>query len=349
MPAVTAKRPTLADVAQEAGVSTGTVSAVVNRKPTVAPDTRELVLGVIDRMGYRPPYAAAPAAETGGNGVRPPQTVTVIVRELDNPYYAEVLLGARGALAARGYKMSAMSSEGDFAEEGSIIRACRSQAVRGLVVAPVVHAEADLTHLFQLKRAGFPFVLLGEVAGLQAPAVHVDGVEAAEQAVAHLVALGHRRIVHLAGPGYTPTTRDRVVGVRQAFGSSPLVFTPDAVVEAGAHFGDGYRATRDLFAARTGADRPTALFAFNDLVAMGALRALAEAGLDVPGDVSVVGFDDIPAAAYLSVPLTTVRVPKREVGARAADLLLDRIGGGGAAERVALPSSLVVRASTRPL
>ena len=128
------------------------------------------------------------------------------------------------------------------------------------------------------------------------------------------------------------------------------MFTPDAVVEAGAHFEDGYRATRDLLASRTGTDRPTALFAFNDLVAMGALRALAEAGLDVPGDVSVVGFDDIPAAAYLSVPLTTVRVPKREMGARAADLLLDRVetDAEGDPPHEVLGTDLVVRASTSP-
>ena len=349
------KRPTVADVASEAGVSTGTVSAVINRKGTVSDATRELVLGAIQRVGYRAPYAAAPFGEPGGDGHGggAPKSVGVVVREIDNPYYAGILQGARGALAARGYKMFAASSEGDFAEEGEVIDTARRQAARGLIVAPVVHSRADLTHLFQLRRAGFPFVLLGRVDGLLAPTVGIDTVAAAERAAAHLIGLGHERIVHLAGPGYTQATRDRVVGLRQAFGSSPLVFSADAVVEAGAHFEDGYQATRALFTARTGADRPTALFAYNDLVAMGALRALAELGLDVPGDVSVVGFDDIPAAAYLSVPLTTVRVPTREIGARAGDLLLDRLEGdaapSGEPPHDVLDAPLVERASTRSL
>ena len=195
----------------------------------------------------------------------------------------------------------------------------------------------------------FPFVLLDDVKGLKADVVYVDSVEASRLATAHLIELGHERIVRFAGPDYTEHHgRDRVEGVRRAFSESPLMFSDDMIIPAGSTLAEGYRAGLQVFRTAEPASRPTAVACFNDAVAIGLLRALRELGLDVPGDVSVVGYDNIEAAEYAAVPLTTVEVPKQELGHRAAELLLDRIAGG-APQRVALEAALVVRASTRSL
>ena len=351
----TASRPTVADVAREAGVSTGTVSAVLNRKPTVADGTRDLVLGVVNRLGYWPPHSPrlfSGPLSAGGDGEGVPRSVGVVVKEGDNPYYSEVVAGIREVLADRGVLTATSTSEGDYAAEGDLIDAFRARHAAGVIVAPVLDLTADLSHLFSLKREGYPFVVLGSVHGLHAPSVTVDSAAASEAAVRHLIEGGHERVVHLAGPVYSQNSRDRRTGVERAFSRSSLRFHDGAVVTAGARLEDGYRTALDLFGDRDPADRPTGVTCYNDLVAMGVLRALAELGLDVPGDVSVVGYDDIQVAGYLAVPLTTVRVPKREMGRRAAGLLLDQLDGSApddAPARVELDAELVVRRSTRPL
>ena len=347
------KRPTVADVAREAGVSAGTVSAVINRKPTVAPDTRDLVLGVIGELGYQPRGGGWHAAEAAaGDGARVNPCVGVIIKEDDNPFYSEVVAGARAALAEAGYTTFASSSEGDHVEEGRLLDVVKGRAFSGAIVAPVAGVDADLSHLFLLQMRGFPLVVLEEVRGLRSDSVWIDAVAGAEAAVRHLIELGHERIVYLAGPAYTRRD-DQIEGVRRAFSASPLVFSDEVVVEAGAHFDDGYREGLRVFADPDA--RPTGVVCFNDLVAMGLLRALHESGLRVPDDVSVVGHNDIPSAAYLSPPLTTVKSPAREVGRRAASMLLRRIAPAnvedreGDPRRVVLDPELVLRASTRRL
>ena len=336
-----AKRPTIADVARAAGVSAGTVSAVLNARPTVRDATRARVLQAIDRLGYLP---SASAQRLGGAGSTAPPCVGLVIKEVANPFYAELVLGASAALDARGVVPLVCASEGDFAKEGRVIDALRSHDVRGVVVAPVLDADADLSHLFLLRRAGFPFVLLETVAGLPSDVVCVDNVAAAQGAVQHLIGLGHERIVHLAGPAYTRHSQDRRLGFEKAFSQSALRFTDAAVIPCGSRFEDGYRAGMEVFREEGG--RPTAVSCFNDLVALGLLRALAELGLCVPDDVSVVGFDDVPEAARAPQPLTTVHVPKREMGARAARLVLDGGGQDGRPQTIVLPTALEVRATT---
>lgn len=354
MPSST-KRPTVADVAREAGVSTGTVSAVLNRKASVADDTRDLVLGVIDRLGYRPPRSprlfAGPLAGAA-NGTASPGSVGIVIKEGDNPYYADIVTGVREALAEHGMLVSTSTSEGDYEAEGILIDAYRLRHAAGIIVAPVVDTTSDLSHLFSVKRAGYPFVLLEAVLGLRAPSVTIDNAAASEAAVLHLLDSGHERIVHVAGPPHSQHSRDRQVGVQRAFSRSAVPFHDGTVVSGGARLEDGYRAALGLFRDRPSEERPTGVTCFNDLVAVGVLRALAELGLGVPDDVSVVGFDDIQVAAYLSVPLTTISVPKRAMGRRAADLLLDQLREPDDAERPApgrdvFDAELVVRASTR--
>ena len=303
---------------------------------------------MIDELGYQP---SASARRLGGLGERDsvhPPGIGIVVKEVGNPFYVEVVKGARHALDARGYVTLISTSEGDYAKEGTAIDALRNRYVGGVIIAPVLDTHADLSHLFMLRRSGFPFVLLETVLGLPTNAVSVDNVEASALAVRHLLALGHERVVHFAGPTYTRHSQDRSLGFERAFSQSSLRFDQGQVISVGSRFEDGYSAGLEFFRDRSGS-RPTAVTCFNDLVALGLIRALADLGLSVPTDVSVVGFDDIPAASYLTTPLTTVHVPQRELGRQAAEILVDAIENAASEPKtVLLDAALVDRATTGP-
>lgn len=344
-----AKKVTIQDVAEHAGVSTGTVSAVLNEKPTVRPETRERVLESVDELGYTPSKSAQTLGGGGEGEDSRTGTVGIIIKEADNPFYAEVVKETRRFLGEKGYTLFVATSEGDYAEEGRLIDSFREHQVDGLIIAPVLHEEADLSHLFRLRRAEYPFVLLEDIQGLQANVVSIDNTEAARRAVAYLIRQGHEDIRHFAGPPYTQHSRDRILGVRSAFSESELRFTDDVVVPAGAYMEDGYQAALEIFDEKEKAEMPTAVTCFNDLVAMGVLRGLNQLYLDVPDDISVVGYDDIQPADYLPVPLTTVRASKREMGQQAARLLLRQIEAESDVEpsNVQIESELAIRDSTR--
>jgi DNA-binding LacI/PurR family transcriptional regulator len=339
-----AGRTTVRDVAEAAGVSVGTVSAVINARGSVRDVTRRRVVDAIGRLNYELPRAVG----LGGGGRRA-KSVGLMIKEAQNPFYADVLMGVRETLEGKGYTLFEGTSEGQYREEGRMLEAMREHGIDGAIVAPVVEDASDLSHLFLVQRRGYPLVLLGEIKGLPVPSVTVDNVRAEKAAVQHLLEGGHEQVLHVSGPPYSQHSQDRLAGFKEAFSESPLRFHEGMVVEAGAGLEDGYRAVREAFSAR--GDRPTAITCFNDLVAIGALRALNELGLSVPGDVSVVGYDDIEMAAYLPTPLTTVRAPSREMGRRAASLLIRQFDGSAsdAPERVVLETELVVRGTSRPL
>lgn len=338
-------RVTISDVAGHAGVSKATVSAVLNDKGTVSDTTRDRVRASIKALNYRPRGAG------GLPRVGDRRSIGLLIKEIDNPYYSEIVAGIRGYGRERGYAVVVASSEGEAEAEQETTELLRRQGVAGLVVTPVMDSDTDLSHLFELNRRNFPFVLLEQIQGLRASLVDIDNVEASRAAVDFLIQQGHKRIVHFAGPSYSMHSEERIGGVRRAFSGSSLVFPDEAIIEAGAHLEDGYRAGLGYFRDRTEADRPTAVTCYNDLVALGLIRALKELGLSVPEDVSVVGFDDLSILSYMGIPLTTVHVPKVEMGERATEMLIRRIESREAlpAERVFFEGKLVERASTRPV
>jgi len=339
------KRPTINDVARLAGVSKATVSAVLNQTGTVKDSTRERVTSVIEHLNYRP---ARPVGGTTGAGRR---CIGLVIKEIDNPYYGEVVTGARAVAQENGYTLLVISSEGEYESERRAVELLQAMDVDGLIVTPVLDGNADLSHLFELKRRNFPFVLLEEVRGVQASLVDVDNEEASRRAVEFLIEQGHTRIVHFAGPGYSTHSQERIDGVRRACSGSRVIFTDDDIVPAGAHLFDGYQAALRYFGARPAARRPTAVTCYNDLVALGVCRALAELGVRVPDDVSVVGFDDIQILDYLPPGLTSVRMPKFEMGRLAAQMLIRHVEAREALppQKVFLEAELAVRGSTRPL
>jgi len=337
---------TINDVARLAGVSKATVSAVLNDTGTVKRSTRDRVLQAIEALNYR-------KSGPDGRSQNGPQmrSIGLVIKEIDNPYYGEVVTGARAAAQESGYTLLVTSSEGDYEAERRAVELLHRAGADGLILTPVLDGDADLSHLFELKRRNFPFVLLEELRGVPASLIDVDNEQASQKAVEFLIGQGHTRIAHFAGPEYSWHSQERIDGVRRACSGSHVIFTDGDIVRAGAHLDDGYRAGLAYFRDRPAAERPTAVTCYNDLVALGLCRALAELGIGVPADVSVVGYDDIQMLDYLPLRLTSVRMPKFEMGEMAARMLIRHIESKEMLppQKVFLDSELVVRDSTRPV
>ena len=337
-------QPTINDVARLAGVSKATVSAVLNDTGTVKRSTRDRVLSVIESLNYR---KSGPDGRSQGQQMR---SIGLVIKEIDNPYYGEVVTGARAAAQESGYTLLVASSEGEYETERRAVELLQRKGVDGLVLTPVLDADADLSHLFELKRRNYPFVLLEELRGVPASLIDVDNEAASRKAVEFLIEQGHTRIAHFAGPEYSWHSQERIDGVRRACSGSHVIFTDGDIVRAGAHLEDGYRAGLAFFGERPAAERPTAVTCYNDLVALGLCRALAELGIRVPDDVSVVGFDDIQLLDYLPLRLTSVRMPKFQMGQLSAQMLIRHIEARETLppQKVYLEAELVVRDSVRP-
>ncbi len=333
------KNPTISEVARRAGVSKSTVSAVLNHKDIVSEGTRQNIQRIIDELDYRP-RASAQRRTPLSSG----KSLGFVTKEAANPYYAEAVGGIQQAAFEHGYQVYVASSEGEYSYEKQIVEQCRARDFDGLIVTPILNDDTDLSHIFELKRSKMPFVLLERVRGVQASLVDIDNVRASALAAKHLFDRGHTHIIHFAGPSYSSHSDERVQGVRRAFSESRHVCRDSMIVEAGSSLEEGYRAGLKYFSEVT-KDRPTGVTCYNDLVALGLLRALKELGISVPGEVAVVGFDDLHLLDYLPVGLTTIHVPKFEMGKQAAELLIRQIehGRSPAVEKVILDARLVMR------
>jgi len=340
--APTRARATITDVASEAGVHPSTVSRVLNGHAgsTIRPATRERVLAAADVLGYRPSALA--------RSLRLQRTLTLgmLVPDITNPFFSSIIKGAEDAARERGYNLILCNSEDQPEREAAYLRLLRERQVDGVLIASSQMADETIEGL---RADSFPFVLVNRAAqDGEDLAVVVDNHAAAVEVVAHLAALGHRRVGHIAGPQNTTTGRDRREGYEAGVRAHGLAHEPALVVEAEAFSEDaGDRALGIMLA---GPARPTAIFAANDLIAVGMLQRLRRIGVRVPDDLSIVGFNDIPLAGLLEPALTTVRVPQLAMGVAGAHLLIDRLEGRPIGEiRLTLPTELVIRASSAAL
>jgi LacI family transcriptional regulator len=332
---------TLRDVAREAGVHPGTVSRALNpaTEALVNEDTVRRVRAAAARLGYRPNPMAR------GLKTNRSYTVGVLVPDIQNPLFPPIIRGIDDRLAAAGYTPLIANTENDPERERQDFEALRARQVDGFITAT---ARLDHELLDAVVAFGAPLVLVNrrvEDGGL--PAAVADDRDGARQAVAHLVALGHRRIAHVAGPQELSTGRGRLEGFQAAMAEAGLEVDPALVRFAGAFTEpEGARVCEELLA--SGADF-TALVAGNDLVALGCYDVLERRGLVCPRDLSVVGFNDMPFADRFHPPLTTVHIPHYELGTAAADLLLERLADPAAPPRtLEVETRLVVRGSTAP-
>jgi LacI family transcriptional regulator len=329
---------TLSDVARAAGVHPGTASRALNpaTRGRVSPTTARRVLAAADRLGYQPNSLAR------GLRTRRSFTIGIMIPDLTNPLFPPIVRGVDEVLGPAGYSGLVTNTDNDGAREERLFAALRARQADGFIVA-----TAQRTHplLERMVEANVPMVLVNRTTDDRSiPAVVADEADGVRASVAHLIALGHRHISHLAGPQRLTTGHSRYRAFLDAMARSELDPGPVAFAEAFTEAA-GQAAARELLAAEP---RPTAVVAGNDLLAIGLLDTLDEAGLECPGDMSVVGFNDIPMLSRMTPPLTTVRIPQREIGVEAARLLLDLIGEPGPAKLLLLPTRLIERASTAP-
>jgi LacI family transcriptional regulator len=324
---------TIAEVAARAGVSTATVSRVLSGSVAARPDTRDRVLAAARELDYRP-SAIARALKR-----RETRTLGLLVTDVGNPFYPQVVAAVEAAAHELGYGIVLANGGNEVARELEHLDLLAERRVDGLIVAS---AHVTHEHLGRLERARLPVVLVNaDVQAAGIASVSTDHRLGARLATAHLVDLGHRRIGHISAPASHAAARARLAGVRDGTAS---VDDP-VVVEGNADIAGGATAVAALLAAGV-----TAIVAYNDLTAIGALRALHAAGRTVPDQVSVVGFDDIEMAAWTDPPLTTVRQPIPDLGRWAVERLVAGLRGSPAAataEHTVLAPSLVLRDSTR--
>jgi LacI family transcriptional regulator len=328
------------DVATLAGVSRTTVSFVLNDRPdaNISAATRERVRAAAAQLGYQPHAAARGLA--GGRS----HTIGLVLRQspeqvAEDALLAETLRGISGAARAHGYRVLVEPFGAHDGDYGDLIRSNRAD---GLVISG---PRVDDAELQLLAAAGAPIVVQGSLPGLDAPSVDVDNAAAARGAVRHLLDLGHRRIACVTNASLSYTAaRDRLHGYRAALADAGIAPEDALVAQADFSAASGRRAMAQLLER----DGITAVFVASDVVALGAIAAIREAGRRVPDDISVVGFDDIPLAAYFDPPLTSIRLPAHDLGRAVGSALLDRIAGRAVAARTVLPTELVVRSSTGP-
>lgn len=325
----------IADVARRAGVGTGTVSRVLSGHRSVRPATRAKVMMVIQDLGYRPNALA--------QGLARGQTrmLGLVVFGLHNPFFGLLTHGVEAAARARGYNVLIADSAGSVEQQQQCIDMLTDYRVDGIIITPI-HSEA--TELSAIRASGAKAVLLNSAAGDETvSSVGGDNVRGGYLAARHLLDLGHRRIAFLGYLRSIAGCRERLEGYHQAYDEAGTAADPDLVIEDLVDM-DAVRDTvyRLLDLARP----PTAIMTINDEYAIGVLQALAACGRHVPDDVALVGYDDIPVAAWLTSPLTTVAQAKEEQGRIAANLLIDQIENADIpAQRIMLPPQLIVRQS----
>lgn len=292
-------------------------------------------MAAVERLEYRP------SAIARGLRLQRTHTLGMLVPDITNPFFPPIIRGAEEAARERGYELVLCNTDDVPERETASLRVLRERQADGLLIATSRMAD---TTVAALRHERFPFVLVNRGSRVVADlSVEVDNERAAEAVIAHLATLGHRRIAHIAGPLSTTTGAERAAGYREAMKARSLPTDGGLLVEAEAYAeAAGHAAAIRLLRAS-----PTAIFAANDLLVLGALRAAREAGLRVPRDVSLVGVNDIPLVGLIDPPLTTVRVPQREMGEIAAGMLIAVLENEPIARRqVLLDTTLVVRGST---
>ncbi|MEY9933878.1 DNA-binding LacI/PurR family transcriptional regulator [Catenulispora sp. GP43] len=333
---------TMRHVAEKAGVSYQTVSRVINDADGVAQQTRDRVLAAMRDLNYRPSVAARSLARarTDTIGLVLPFPVDVTFA---NAHFLQTIGGVDRVVAEHDYSLLVSSPNDEDPALSAHRRMVRQRAVDGVIVEAGMGDEG----IGLLLEAGYPVVAIGHVA-LAVPSVQPDDESGAYGATQHLLALGHRRIALIAGDDPANLAQQaRLRGCRRAAADAGVPLDEDLIATGAFSLESGYEAAVGLFD-RT--EAPTAVLAFNDAMAIGAMRLLRERGIDVPHEVSVVGFDDTPTAALLTPALTTVRIFSSELGQRAARTLIGMLRGTKVAPVPAvLPSQLVVRESTAPV
>jgi len=331
---------TLEEIAKLAGVSRSTVSRVINDHPHVRPEVRERVWEVIRRVGYQP-HAAARSLVTRRTqiiGMVIPEAVTTLFTD---PYFPLLLRGATEACNAHQYQLMLSLFTTRANRQGIYQRILGNGYLDGVIVASTPLNDPLIPNLL---RDQIPFISVGRYPDERVHYVDVDNIGGARMAVEHLIRLGHRRIATITGPLDMIAGQDRLTGYRQALEAHGIPVEEELIVEGEFTESSGMAGMQRLLPAS-----PSAVFVASDMMAIGALKALRQAGRQVPQEIALVSFDDIPIASAIDPPLTTVRQPIERMGSMAVEVLLSVLETSreeeASAQRIILPTELIIRAS----
>jgi len=330
------ERTTIKDVAREVGVSINTVSRALNGKPDVSSETRRLVLKTAQRLNYMPNKLA--------RGLRSNKTgiIGVIVADIANPFFSAVVKGMGKAAKELGYSIILQDTSENYKNEEEAIQIMISEQVDGLLITPV---QTEKRSIHMLQESGIPFVLVARYFDdADTDYVVADDVQGGYLATAHLIEKGHEKIAFINGPAYNSSAIERFQGYKKALEEHDIGLNESLIRNGALTMEDGYTYGKALLMDHD--PQPTALFTFSDFVALGAMKAVREAGLRIPEDIAIVGYDDIDFAFCLESPLTTIRFPKREIGEEAISVLEKKIDGQKCHSNLKIPVELVIRQSS---
>ena len=324
------------DVAQRAGVSISTVSHVVNNSRTVGEGSRYRVLQAMDELSYKPNTLARSLRRRQSN------SIGLIVPDSANPFFAEVARGIEDTSFDQNYSVILCNSDGDLDKQAIYTNLLIERQVAGILF---VAAGVSTELVDDLSRRRVPLVVIDrEVPGVEVDTVLTNHYQGGFLATQHLIDLGHRRIACISAGSELSPSAERVTGYRDALKTNGIVFDKSLVVLGDFQYESGYHAAHQLLQRES---PPTAIFAINDLMAVGCISAVTERGSRVPEQISVVGFDDVRLASFSNPPLTTIAQPKREIGELATEILFARIHDLDAPPRFErLETTLIVRRST---
>lgn len=333
---------TIYDIAKQAGVSAMTVSRVINNTGRISEATRIRVKQVMEEMNYVPNTVARSLV------LQQTKILSLLITDITNPFYTTLARGAEDAAMRLGYRLLFGNSDENLTKEKEYVDMILSTRVDGVLFAPA--GDESLDHLHMLDRHRIPYVLLDrEVPGLECDSVVGDSKDGARRLVTHLIEQGHRRIALLGGSLNVSTARQRLVGYEEALKHSGLPVDPVLIIEAGYTLDQDNSAASAVDLLLQLADPPTAIFAANNFIALGAIRALRNRGLEVPRDMSLVCYDDLSAASVIDPFLTVAAQPAYEFGYKGIELLIDLINDTETKEptTITLPSELILRNSVQ--
>ena len=329
---------TINDVAKQAGVSIKTVSRVINNSPEVAEETRKRILEVIKLLNYRPNALAR------GLMTKKTKALGVVVSDITNPYIPELVRGIADVASERGYNIVLSNTDGIREKEIEYVDVLLERRVDGLIFTSV---RLESQEVIDLQNEGFPLVLVNrQIYGARTNFVIVDSKIGSRLAVEHLIELGHKRIAHIAGPIDISVSIERLETYKETLKAHNIRVDEELIKTGNFQQDGGFNACKELLSIK---EPPSAIFCANDFMALGALEYISNMGLRVPDDISILGFDDITFASLPGIELTTIKVPKYDMGHLSAKILIDEIEGKRKSiKQVVLKPELVIRKTTKP-
>ncbi|MDD3656141.1 MAG: LacI family DNA-binding transcriptional regulator [Atribacterota bacterium] len=331
-------RTTMKDIAKAVGVHPSTVSRVINGNPNISEKTAKKVFSTIEDLNYTPNALAR------GLKTKKIQTLAMLIPDISNPFFAGLARGVEDTANKYGYNVILCNTDDCLEKEANYLRLLTEKCVEGVIMAT---AKIRDKSIIELGRTRCPYILLSRnIKGVQENSISIDDIAGGYLATEYLISLGHQKIAHIAGPYNTTAALDRIKGYQKALQKYGIPFQRFYLGEGDFRIKGGYQVMKQFLQLEV---PPTAVFTANDLLAVGAIEAIREHNFEVPSDFSIVGFDDIKLASYLSLPLTTIRQPMVEMGSLAIIKLLERIERKANHPNILIKPELIKRKSCREI